>query len=137
MAAVRRAAADPDPGCPDPAAADWREGRRMTGRIAIILLVLAAFLVAAFVLKLERRSWTTLGAVLTFGLAGYALQGSPQLPSASKSAAGATAQSGEAMVAARRSLFDPAQPVPSYLMVSDGFARQGRYRSEEHTSELQ
>src|SRR3546814_9721823 len=70
MAAVSRAAADPDPGCPDPAAADWREGRRMTGWIAIILLVLAAFLVAAFVLKLERRSWTTLGAVLTFGLAG-------------------------------------------------------------------
>lgn len=99
----------------------------MTGWITIILLVVAAFLVAAFVLKLERRSWATLGAVLTFGLAGYALQGSPQLPSAPKSAAGDTVRSGEAMVAARRSLFDPAQPVPSYLMVSDGFARQGRY----------
>src|SRR3546814_20624366 len=73
VAAVRRAAADPDPRCLDPAAAYWREGRRMTGWIAIILLVLAAFLVAVFVLKLERRSWTTLGAVLPFGLAGSSL----------------------------------------------------------------
>ncbi|OGS49186.1 MAG: cytochrome c biogenesis factor [Erythrobacter sp. RIFCSPHIGHO2_12_FULL_63_10] len=99
----------------------------MTGWIAIIALVLAAFLVAALVLKLERRSWTTLGAVLTFGLAGYALQGSPDQPSAAKQITSVTAQSGEAMIAARRSLFDPAQPVPSYLMISDGFARQGRY----------
>lgn len=99
----------------------------MTGWIPVILLVLAAFLVAAFVLKLERRSWTTLGAVLAFGLAGYALQGSPDLPTAAKEAVAETAQSGEAMVAARRSLFSPSQPVPSWLMVSDGFARQGRY----------
>src|SRR3546814_3312210 len=61
------------------------------------------------------------------GLAGYALQGSPDLPTAAKEAVAETAQSGEAMVAARRSLFSPSQPVPSWLMVSDGFARQGRY----------
>lgn len=99
----------------------------MMGWIPVILLVLAVFLVAAFVLKLERRSWTTLGAVLAFGLAGYALQGSPDLPAAAKEAVAKTAQSGEAMVAARRSLFSPSQPVPSWLMVSDAFARQGRY----------
>src|SRR3546814_2357505 len=105
--------------------------RRRHTRCALVTGVqtcaLPIFLVAAFVLKLERRSSTTLGAVLAFGLAGYALQGSPDLPTAAKEAVAETAQSGEAMVAARRSLFSPSQPVPSWLMVSDGFARQGRY----------
>ena len=95
--------------------------------IPVIVLAVIAFASAAFLLKLERKSWTMFAAVLTFGLAGYALQGSPDQPSAPKLPSTEEAQSGEAMVAARRALFDPSQPPPSYLMVSDGFARQGRF----------
>lgn len=95
--------------------------------VLVILLALAAFAFAAFLLKLERQNWMLFAAMLTFGLAGYALQGSPDQPSAPKLVAPDVAQSGEAMVAARRALFDPSQPLPSYLTVSDGFARQGRF----------
>ncbi len=95
--------------------------------LPIILLAVATFAVAAFLLKLERQNWMMFAAVLTFGLAGYALQGSPEAPSAPKLAVFDENQSGEAIVAARRALFDPSQPIPSYLTVSDGFARQGRF----------
>ena len=95
--------------------------------IPIIVLAIVAFALAAFLLKLERQNWMLFAAVLMFGLAGYALQGSPDQPSAPKLAMSDEAQSGEAMVAARRALFDPSQPLPSYLTVSDGFARQGRF----------
>ena len=95
--------------------------------LPIIALAAIAFLVAAFVLRLPRRSWTFFGAMLLFGLAGYAVQGKPGLPSAPKSADVRASQSGEAMVEARQELFDPAQPRPGYLTVSDGFARKGRF----------
>jgi cytochrome c-type biogenesis protein CcmH len=96
--------------------------------LPILILALAAFALAAFVLKLERQNWMLFAAVLLFGLAGYALQASPDRLSAPKlTNAPQAAQSGEAMVSARRALFDPSQPIPSYLTVSDGFARQGRY----------
>src|SRR3546814_20787525 len=100
MAAVCGTTADSDPGSLDPAAADWREGRRMTGWIPVILLVLAAFLVTAFVLKLERPSSNTLGSVLAFRLSGHALQGSPDLPTTAKMAEAATAPPADATVPA-------------------------------------
>lgn len=95
--------------------------------LAILLLAGVAFLFAAFMLRLPRRSWTLFGAVLMFGLAGYALQGSPGLPSAPKAAAQDSAESGEAVVEARRALFDPSIPLPGYLTLADGFARRGQF----------
>lgn len=95
--------------------------------LPILALAALTFLVAAFVFRLPRSGWAMFGAVLMFGLAGYALQGSPDMPSAPKSAEAEDAGSGEAMVDARRALFDPAQPKPHYLTVSDGFARRGKY----------
>ncbi len=95
--------------------------------LPILALAALAFLVAAFVLRLPRSGWAMFGAVLMLGLAGYALQGSPGVPAAPKPAAANQSNSGEAMVDARRSLFDPAQPKPQYLTVSDAFARRGKY----------
>jgi len=95
--------------------------------LPIILLAVAAFAVAAFALRIPRRGWTLLGAVLLFGLAGYALQGSPGQGAAPKAAQQDTNQGGEAVVEARRALYDPAQPLPGYLTLSDGFARRGRF----------
>ena len=99
----------------------------MLAWLPILLLALAAMLTAILVLRLPRQGWMLFGAVLVFGLAGYAWHGAPGLPSAPKEATLAAAQSGEALVAARRGLFDTGQPPPDYLVMSDGFARQGRY----------
>lgn len=94
----------------------------------IVVLALVAFLIAAFVLKLEKRGWTLFGAVLVFGLAGYATQGTPGMAGAPKEPAETSArESGEAMVAARRALFDPIATQTSYLTMSDGQARQGQF----------
>ena len=97
---------------------------------AVIAVAAAAFLIAIAAVRLPRKGWTLFAAVLVFGLTGYALQGSPTQPAAMKSASvdTNTAASGEAMVEARRSLFDQTQLSPDYLMLSDGFARRGRYQ---------
>lgn len=93
----------------------------------ILALAALVFLVAAFLLRLPKSGWAMFGAVLMFGLAGYAMQGSPDMPAAPKSAETADPQTGEAMVEVRRALFDPARPKPHYVTVSDGFARRGKF----------
>ncbi|MEP2736837.1 MAG: tetratricopeptide repeat protein [Erythrobacter sp.] len=94
----------------------------------IIVLAVVAFLIAAFVLKLEKRGWTLFAAVLVFGLAGYATQGAPEMAGAPKEAAETNArESGEAMVAARRGLFDSNATLTPYLTMSDGQARAGQF----------
>lgn len=97
--------------------------------LPIIALAAVTFLVAAFVLRVERSNWTLLAAVLVFGLAGYAWQGSPDQPASPKPPTIQANGSGEAIVAARRSLFDTGQPPADYLILSDAFARRGDYET--------
>lgn len=97
--------------------------------LAVIALAVGALLIAAILLRVGRSHWTMLGAVLVFGLAGYAWQGSPQLPSAPKQAIESQSASGEALVEARRALFGPTDLPTNYLIVSDGFARRGDFEA--------
>lgn len=97
------------------------------GWLAIGALALAAFALAAFLLRLPREGLTLFGAVLVFGLAGYAWQGSPGQPSAPKDHEDRGANQGEAMVEGRAALFDRTLPPPDYLLTSDAFARRGRF----------
>lgn len=93
--------------------------------LPILLLAAAAFAVAAFALKLPRGGRTLLGAALLFGLAGYALQGSPGLPAAPGRVVGDVEGAGALMVEARRAMFDPDVLPSRYLITSDAFARRG------------
>jgi cytochrome c-type biogenesis protein CcmH len=96
--------------------------------LPIILLAALAFAAAAVLLRLPRSGWTLFGAALLFGLTGYALQGSPGEAGAPKQGAeGGEAGAGDALIEARRSLFDPAQPPSRFVIVADGFARRGQY----------
>ena len=52
--------------------------------LTVALLALAVFAVTVFVFRLDRKLWTSFAAALAFGLAGYAWQASPDLPSAPK-----------------------------------------------------
>lgn len=97
------------------------------GWLAVLALALAAFALAAFLLRLPREGLTLFGAVLVFGLAGYAWQGSPGLASAPKAPASDVSSQGEAMVEGRAALFDRTAPPPDYLLTSDAFARRGRF----------
>lgn len=99
----------------------------ITGWLAVAALGAAAFILAAFLLKLPREAWTLFGAVLVFGLAGYAWQGSPGLPAAPKAAGASTDGTGAAMVEGRASLFSRTLPPPAYIVTSDAFARRGQF----------
>ena len=99
----------------------------MTGWLGVVALALAAFALAAFALRLAREGWAVFGAILLLGMAGYAWQGSPTQASAPKAQVIEAPESGEEMVEARRAFFDPVRPKPDYLMLSDGYARRGRF----------
>ena len=92
-----------------------------------IALAGAVFLFAAFALRLPRAGWPAFGAALLFGLAGYATQGRPAMPSAPKDAAPQASPEGSAMIEARRELFDATMPASNFVVVADGFARRGQY----------
>lgn len=93
--------------------------------IPVIALAALAFLVAAFVLRLPKQGFTLLGAALLFGLAGYALQGSPGQPDAPAKPDADAATSGELFVETRRGFYDPASLPSRFLITSDAFARRG------------
>lgn len=95
--------------------------------LPILALAAAAFLVAAFLLKLPKVGWTLFAAALLFGLAGYAMQGNPAQPSSPKDAQALTSEVGPALVEARRFLFDPSQPPSAFVTMADAYARQGRF----------
>lgn len=95
--------------------------------LPILALAAVTVLFAMVVLKLPRHSLTLFAAALLLGLTGYALQGSPGQSSAPRTQAGIATGGGEALVAARRELFDTGQQPARYIIVADGFARQGKY----------
>jgi cytochrome c-type biogenesis protein CcmH len=97
------------------------------GWLAVGALALAAFALAVLLLRLPREGFTLFGAVLVFGLAGYAWQGQPGQPASPKTPATATSTQGEAMVEGRAALFERTLPPPNYLLTSDAFARRGQF----------
>lgn len=93
--------------------------------LPILLLAAAAFLGGVFALKLPRGGRTLLGAALLFGLAGYALQGSPGAPAAPSEPVGEEEETSALLVEARRAFFNPDVLPSRYLVTSDAFARRG------------
>jgi cytochrome c-type biogenesis protein CcmH len=99
----------------------------MTWLIAIAL-ALAAFAAAVFAFRIERGGWTTVSAALALGLAGYALQASPDIPGAPAAPVAEVGEQGWQMVELRKEMFPSgAGPTSSGLIIADGFARQGQY----------
>ena len=94
--------------------------------LPIILLAAATFAIAVLGLRLPRAGWALFGAALLFGLAGYALQGSPGQAGAPKDATAQAADAGVALVEARRDLYGPVPP-SRFVTLADGFARRGQF----------
>jgi cytochrome c-type biogenesis protein CcmH len=99
----------------------------ISGWLAVGALALGAFAFGAFLLRLPREGLSLFAAVLIFGLAGYAWQGSPGQPAQPTPPQARGAGAGEAMVEGRRALFEGEGPASSYLITSDGFARRGKF----------
>jgi cytochrome c-type biogenesis protein CcmH len=93
--------------------------------LPVIALAVLAFLAAVVLLRLPRAGFTLLGAALLFGLAGYALQGSPGVPGSPGKPLADAGQTGELIVQARREFFDSPMPPSRFLITSDAYARRG------------
>ena len=93
-------------------------------------LALAAFAIGAFAFGVGRRTWTTLAAALALGLAGYAMQASPNLRGAPAAGATAPGGGGFAFVEARHEMVAEGDRSRSrQMIVADAFARQGQYEN--------
>ena len=95
--------------------------------LPLIALAMAAFLFAAFASKLPRSGWALFGAALLFGLAGYAMQGSPGVAGAPKVPTVQNNDGNQALVDARRQMFDADRSPSRFVTVADAFARRGQY----------
>ena len=95
--------------------------------LSIAALTLAAFAVGALLLRTKRNLWSLLAAVMVFGLAGYAWQGSPGYVSAPAKALLPEQQDGNALVDARRAFFEETDVPSNFVIVADGFMRRGEF----------
>lgn len=100
--------------------------------LPIVALAVATFGIAVYLLKLPRPLWMLFAAALLFGLAGYAMQGSPGQASAYavQQAAGQAeqaAQTGELLVQARREFYPPNTLPSRFVVTADAFARRGQF----------
>jgi cytochrome c-type biogenesis protein CcmH len=99
----------------------------MSGWIGVAAVGLFALGAGLVLLRGQRSLWTLLGAIVVFGLAGYALQGSPGYPAAPAQATGQVPQGNVGLVDVRREFFSPSNVPSNFVVFADGFARKGDF----------
>ncbi|MBK6800978.1 MAG: cytochrome C biosynthesis protein [Novosphingobium sp.] len=97
--------------------------------VLVALLALASFGACAFLFKAPRKGWEAIGAALLLGIAGFALQARPAQPGAPKVVEAKSADSGAALISARKQLAqaDGAGAVNQWMVIADGLARNGQF----------
>lgn len=97
--------------------------------ILVLAIALVAFGVLVLVLKLPRIGWELTGAALLFGIAGYALQGHPGEPGSPTAPSEDSRSGDEALVKARKAMDADSGQGSSWVILADGFARNGEFRT--------
>ena len=90
------------------------------------ILAALVFAIVAFVFKV-RSGREVLGAALLLGIAGYALQGSPETPGAPKAPAEKPTDASAAGIAERQKLGDGPAMGDKDLIVADALSRHGQF----------
>jgi len=92
--------------------------------IALVVLVLGVLL---FLMRGRREGWEAVAAALMVGLAGYALQGQPAMPSAMKAPSNPAAGNGKALVEERQKLSGEDPTRNRWIVPGDALAMHGQY----------
>lgn len=100
----------------------------MSGWIGVGAVGAIALGAGLLLLRGQRGLWTLMAAIVVFGLAGYAWQGSPDYPSTPAAAAVGRTEPDPVLVELRREFFAPSDLPSNFVTVADGFARQGDFR---------
>lgn len=95
--------------------------------IVAIALALAALVVGIAVFRLPRATWTSLAAALVFGLVGYTLQASPNVPAAPKALAQEDYSDDWQVVDSRQLLVGSLRSSSDSMITADAFARRGQF----------
>jgi cytochrome c-type biogenesis protein CcmH len=96
--------------------------------LAAAALALATLALAALGMRGSRAGLAAVGATLGLGLAGYAMQASPETPGAPAKPADRSSEIGFSVVEARgKMIADSARSRSQMLPRADTFAREGRY----------
>lgn len=92
--------------------------------IGLVVVVLAAVL---WLMRGRREGWEAVAAALMVGLAGYALQGKPGMPSAMKAPSNPAAGNGKALVEERQKLSGEDPTKNRWVVPADALAMHGQY----------
>ena len=94
----------------------------------VIALAAIAFVLVVFVFKAPGGTREAVAAALVLGIAGYAVQGRPQQPSAPREASESVSGNSAALVEARIKVTDKGIPPNNkWVVIADGLARNGHY----------
>lgn len=99
----------------------------MTGWTGAIVTALAALGTGMLLLRSQRNLWALLAAVVVFGLAGYAWQGSPTYPAAPARTLAGKPKGNVGLVDARHEFFSETSVRGHLVTLADGFARKGDF----------
>ncbi len=94
--------------------------------VGLAVLSLAAM---ALAFRLPRGGVMAVGSALLAGLAAYGLQGQPFQPGSPRMAEDSANGEGPLLVEARQRMFDNAANPRHYMILADGFARQGQFEN--------
>ncbi|WP_260928448.1 tetratricopeptide repeat protein [Novosphingobium sp. 9] len=98
--------------------------------LAVLILAGAIFALAVWRLRVPRSAYGALAAALAVGLAGYAVQGRPDLPDRPTDPVQADADNPGLLVDLRRKVTNSTiPPLNRWVIVSDALARNGDYAS--------
>jgi cytochrome c-type biogenesis protein CcmH len=101
----------------------------MTSWILALGLALASLAAMVLLFRLPRAAISAIAAALMLGLAGYAFQGEPDKQGSPKAGVDVSREEGPLIVDARQRLFDNAANPRSYMILADGFTRNGQYEN--------
>ncbi len=102
--------------------------KAVTGWVLLIILTVAIFTGLLKLARLPRKTWEPLAAILVLGMAGYALQGRPDLLDAPAKQTADKGREAAALIEMRAVMDQNYGGAKKWLIPADGFARKGNYQ---------